>query len=230
MPQYNVIAFHDLSESICQVFLAPLSSDVILFQAGQYVEVQYPDGSFLPFSVANSPHRDHYIELHIKHLEGDIATRDFVAQLRAGQLVEIRGPLGHSFYRQVPDMPVLLLAGGTGFSYTKSIIEAAISANDSREFHLYWGVKTEADFYRTGLFKDWQQLLKLKVTLVVSKPEKSLNWQGKTGYIYDAVINDHLNLVNYQAYVSGPYPMVIETFERCKKSGIQADYFYSDML
>jgi len=230
MPLYNVIAFHELSESICQVFLAPVSTDVILFQAGQYVEVRYPDGNFLPFSVANSPHRDHIIELHIKHLEGDIATRDFVEHLRAEKPVEIRGPFGQSFYKKEPELPVLLLAGGTGFSYAKAIIEAAISADDPRAFHLYWGVKTERDFYRTELFNDWQQLLNLKTSLIISKPVQSPNWQGKTGYIHNAVINDHPSLIKFQAYASGPFEMVKKTFEQCKKYGMQEKHFYSDML
>lgn len=47
------------------------------YHAGQYVEFILQDGKRRAFSIANAPHKDELLELHIRHVDGGVFT-DFL--------------------------------------------------------------------------------------------------------------------------------------------------------
>ena len=70
------------------------------FMAGQYLEILLKDGKRRAFSIANAPHDDAYIELHIRHVP-DGHFGDFVFDgLKEKTLLRIEGPLGSYFLRE----------------------------------------------------------------------------------------------------------------------------------
>ncbi len=65
----------------------------------------------------------------------------------------VRG-LIHAWLRDDEERPLILIAGGTGFSYARSILLTALAHNPNREVTIYWGghiVKLQQD-------KNWHDL------------------------------------------------------------------------
>lgn len=218
-----------LKDNLIRVWLRPETKEYLAFQAGQYLEILYPDSSFQPFSIANAPNVEHTLELHIRCLATDYATIDFLQNLQQTQQVTLRGPEGKAYYRPQPTTPTLLLAGGTGFAYIKAIVEQAIVHHDLRHWHLFWSVKTPQDFYLTELISQWQQALKhFQFTPMVTKPVG--DWEGKTGYIQQVVVEEYPALSNIQIYAGGPAAMIQNSYQLFLLHGLQKELIYSDML
>lgn len=224
---YIVTQIKSLTATITQVFLQPKSL-ALSYQAGQYLEILYPTGEFQPFSIANAPQHDNRIELHIRHLPNDPATLDFLHYLQNKQQATIRGPFGSCVYTKLPK-PIIFLAAGTGFAQAKAIIEKTCAINSTTFLHLYWGVKTTADFYLTDALMTWQEKLPhFCYTLVLSQADK--HWTGELGYVHEKAVRDYPALSHYQVYASGPLPMVLASLKLMETHGLNRRYFYSDML
>ena len=76
-----------------------------------------------PFSIASSPCREGELELHIGAAEHNPYAIEVVEHMKAaledGTAVEIEAPHGEAWVREDSDKPLLLIAGGTGFSYVR---------------------------------------------------------------------------------------------------------------
>jgi len=199
------------------------------FLAGQYVDFLLPDGRRRSFSIANAPHHDEVIELHIRHIDGGRFTSEVFDNLKLKSIMRIEGPLGSFFLREDSDRPVILMAGGTGFGPIKGIIEHALAANITRPIHIYWGVRAKQDLYMHEVARAWAEQYKhIHYTPVLSDPKDEDNWQGRTGYVHDAICADFADLSNYEIYGSGPPAMIHAGTDAFAKQGLNLDYYYSD--
>lgn len=227
---YKLHDFLKIKEDLIKIVLYP-DAKPMQYQAGQYLEILYPDGNFQPFSIANAPDPNARIELHIRCLKNDFATTSMLENLQQKKSVTLRGPFGNAYYREQPANPVILLAGGTGFAYVKAIIEKAIQVNDQRQFHLYWGVKTVEDFYLADLPLHWKNKLKnFNYIPVISQGQNNPAWSGEVGYVYTIAVKDHPDFSNLQVYASGPMAMIQTAFNVFQRQGLKRENMHSDML
>lgn len=227
---YQLKEFISVKSNLVLLTLLPETADRLNYQAGQYLEILYPGGRLAPFSIANAPPSNHQLELHLRVSHADHGITALLSQLTETKRLMIRGPFGTAFYRPQPALPVIILAGGTGFAYAKSIIEAAMNQQDCRTFHLFWNVKTSHDFYLTDIIDTWLQTFPhFKYTPVVSQTAATA-WSGKTGYAHHLVLAEYPDLSQFQVYASGPFDMVQTAWHLFQQHGLQRDHIYSDML
>ena len=218
--QYQLVSITEHPGYISAVELKPAHDKYIDFMAGQYVELTCPDGSRLPFSIANAPNEDRHVELFIRHLPEDEIACSLIADLRTTEMLEIKGPFGKCVYQNECKKPLLFLAAGTGITQVKSLLEQAIIENDERKMQLFWGIRTAEDCFIPGDLFNWGSALDFHSQLILSGENKK--------YVHDALTENFHNLVDFQAYVSGPWPMVDATVECLLKLGMQKEYIYSD--
>ena len=99
------------------------------------------------------------------------------------------------------------------------------------DIFLYWGVLSDSDLYLDELCKTWESENKnFKYIPVVSEPETSPNWKGRTGLVSDAVLQDFKNLQDLLLYVSGGPDMVYATRESFMPHGLITKNMLSDMF
>ncbi|VFA95571.1 2Fe-2S iron-sulfur cluster-binding protein [Nocardia farcinica] len=183
------------------------------FLPGQYAQLHVPGTEcWRPYSMANSPARPHRLEFHIRYSDGGVATGWIFHGLTVGDRVELRGPLG-DFVLDDADHPLLLLAGGTGLAPLSAMLRAALERGHRSPIHLYHGVREEADLYDV----EWLSELSrshpdFHYTPCLSRGE----WNGRTGYVGDAVLADFDNLRDYSGYLCGP-PAMVEAAGRALK-------------
>lgn len=218
-----------LTHDVMKIELKLPENERLQFLAGQYLEILLKDGKRRAFSIANAPHDDKFIELHIRHVP-DGHFGDFVFEgMKAKTLLRIEGPLGSYYLREDTDRPIILMGGGTGFAPLKGMLEHAFQAGFNNPMHLFCGVRAYRDLYMDEMVNSWTESYdNLTYTPVLSEPEASDNWRGKTGYVHQAVIEAYPDLSGYDVYLSGPPPMVKAGMDTFYAHGLPESQIFSD--
>ena len=143
------------------------ANDKFMFLAGQYVDLILRDGTRRSFSMANAPHDDAFLHLHLRNYGGPFSQHVFGA-MKEKDILRIEGPFGTFFLREDSAKPIVLLASGTGFAPIKAIVEHALHTGVKRPMTLYWGCRVRADLYLHDLAERWQREGKLRYVPVLS--------------------------------------------------------------
>ncbi len=218
-----------LTHDVMELKLKLPENERLQFIAGQYIEFLLKDGKRRAFSIANAPHNDEFIELQIRHVPdghfGDYLFED----MREKTLLRMEGPLGSYYLREESDRPIILIGGGTGYAPLKGMLEHAFHIGMDRPIHLYCGVRSLRDLYMHRQASAWeQQHDNLQYTPVLSEPAPEDDWQGKTGFVHQAVIDDHPDLSGYDVYMSGPPPMIKAGMDLFYEHGLPETQIFSD--
>ena len=185
------------------------AAERLQFLAGQYIEFLLKDGVTRSYSLANPPHDDALLELHIRHMPGGVFTDQVFSTLKVRDILRLKGPLGSFFIREDSDLPMIFVAGGTGFAPIKGMLEHAFATHIDREMVLYWGVRARKDLYMAELPVQWErEHPNFSFIPVLSHPAPEDGWQGRTGFVHEAVLADFSDLSGYQVYACGAPVMV----------------------
>ncbi len=218
-----------LNHDVVLMKLALPKTERMQFFAGQYISFLLENGKHRSFSIANAPHNDEFIELHIRHVPGGWFTSEVFEQMQEKDMLRIEGPLGNFYLREESTRPIILMAGSTGFAPVKGMIEHALEIGMERPIHLYWGAWAKEDLYMHELAESWtKQNPLIRYTPVLSQPAPEDNWTGRTGYVHEAIMQDYPDLSDYEIYASGPPAMVYSGKDEFVKNNLDLDYYYSD--
>ena len=200
------------------------------FLAGQYIDFQLKDGRSRSYSLANPPHDDALLELHIRHVPGGLFSDQVFSTVKERDILRLKGPLGSFFIRDDSDKPMIFIAGGTGFAPIKGMLEHAFAEHTDRELVLYWGVRSLKDLYMAELPQQWlAEHPNFSFIPVLSNPQPGDHWQGRTGFVHQAVLADFDDLSGYQVYACGAPAMVDsarDSFVATRK--LPEDEFFAD--
>ncbi len=204
------------------------ANDRLQFLAGQYIDVLLPGNVRRSFSMANAPHDDAFIQLHLRNYGGPFSQHVF-GKMKERDIVRIEGPFGTFFLREDSDKPIILLASGTGFAPIKAMIEHALHKRIQRPMTLYWGCRARVDLYLNDLPERWQHDHGLRYIPVLSDAQPADRWTGRTGLVHRAVMEDHPDLSGFQVYACGS-PLMVEAAQHdfTGRCGLPEDEFYSD--
>ncbi len=201
-----------LAEDVMVIFLQLPASERLQFLAGQYIDILQKDAAPRSFSLANAPHDDEFLELHVRNIAGGAFTQHIFTQMKVRDILRFKGPLGTFFLREDSVKPILFVASGTGFAPIKAIIEHALHIGIKRPMHFYWGARKLSDLYMLSKAREWEAV-GIKFTPVLSEAQPTDSWQGRTGYVHEAVLADYADLSGYQVYACGS-PVVVEAAHR----------------
>jgi CDP-4-dehydro-6-deoxyglucose reductase len=223
----KVASMERLNYDVMSLHLSLPESERMQYLAGQYVEFILEDGRRRAFSIANAPHDDETLEFHIRHIEGGEFTSHVFDDMSEGEILRIEGPLGTFFLREDSERPIIMLATGTGFGPIKGIIEHAIAEHSHRPITLYWGARSKGGLYMHELAQKWaDENANIEYRPVLSQPDE--DWDGRTGYVQDAVIADFDDLSSFEMYACGHPQMVHSAKDALVIKGLDADHCYSD--
>lgn len=185
------------------------ASERLQFLAGQYIDILLKDGKRRAFSLANAPHDDDCLQLHIRRIPGGQFTEHVFTTMKERDILRLNGPHGSFYLREDSSKPVLLIAGGTGFAPIKAMVEYAISERNPRPMYLYWGGAQRVDLYLAALGEAWAaKHPQIHFVPVLSGAPGTEFWGGRTGLVHQAAMQDFPDLSAYQVYVCGAPAMV----------------------
>lgn len=204
------------------------TNERLQFLAGQYIDILLKDQQPRSFSLANAPHSDEFLELHIRNISGGAFTHHVFEQMKERDILRFKGPLGTFFLREDSAKPIIFVASGTGFAPIKAIIEHALFIGVTRPMHFYWGARKLADLYMLDKAKHWESS-GIKFTPVLSEALAEDHWQGRTGFVHQAVLDDYSDLSEQEVYACGA-PIVVEAAHRdfTTQRGLPNEAFFSD--
>ncbi|WP_440903123.1 NAD(P)H-flavin reductase [Catenovulum sp. SX2] len=221
--QCEVVEIRPLTDFVQSVKLKP--AQPFAFTAGQYIELILSESDKRAFSIANSPVDNQYIELQIGGSVHDDYTSAAIQHLQENKQVTIAGPSGDAGLRANKNQPIILMAGGTGFSYARSIALTLLANQFAAPVYLYWGLRNQAAAYELEF---WQQhnSEQFKFIPVIENPND--DWSGRTGNVIDAVLADFPSMQNYQVYSAGRFEMVGKARKAFLNQGLNKDNIFAD--
>ena len=201
-----------LADDVMALQLELPMGERLCFAAGQYISLLPKDQKPRNFSLANAPHNGEFLELHIRKVEGGAFTQYVFNEMKERDILRFKGPLGEFRLCEDTDKPVIFVADGTGFAPVKSMIEHALNIGLQRSMHLYWGGHRPADLYMLEEARQWESS-GIKFTPVLSAALPEDDWQGRTGLVHQAVLNDFNDLSAHEIYACGT-PSMVEAARR----------------
>ncbi len=221
----DIKSISSLTPTVYRVVLEPQTS--FTFKAGQYLFVHMSEEDKRPFSIGSSTSESGTVELHIGAEESNKFAYEVLQKMQSEKSITVSGGFGDAHYQPNSSLPAILIAGGTGFSYTYSILKEALAQKATTPISLYWGGRKTEDLYLMD------ELTKLAVEHphfsfypVVEFPED--NWQGKTGWVHQAVLSDYPSLDQNQVYIAGRFEMAKTARDDFFAQGLTANALFGD--
>jgi len=219
-----------VADDVMIVQLKLPANERLQFLPGQYIDFLLKGGERRSFSMANSPHADELVELHIRHVAGGNFTDHVFGKMKERDILRLEGPLGSFFLREDGAKPIVFVASGTGFAPIKSIIESAFYKKIERPMVLYWGARRPKDLYLNALPEKWvREHATFRYVPVISEARPEDAWSGRSGFVHRAVMEDMPDLSGHQVYACG-VPIMVDSARKdfIEKCGLPEDEFYAD--
>jgi ferredoxin-NADP reductase len=184
-------------------------------RAGQHIDVRLTadDGyqAERSYSIASPPEEQQRVTLTIERLNDGEVSPYLTDELRVGDKLELRGPIGGYFVWEMPmGGPLLLIAGGSGIVPLMAILRHRAAIGSNVPARLLYSSRTFEDvIYREELERldEADQMLEVVYTLTRAQPP------GWTGY-HRRIDPELLREVAWppeqypQMYICGPTPFV----------------------
>lgn len=205
----KVKSIEPLASNTFRILLHPETP--VPFKAGQYLMVIMGEKDKRPFSMANSPCRHSgELELHIGAAEHNAYAIEVVEAMNQayadGSSIQIDAPHGEAWLQEETERSLLLIAGGTGFSYVRSILDHCISQDKSQPIYLYWGAKDSSQLYAMQELEKIAQRIE-NVHFIPVVESEDCGWKGKIGNVLEAIDQDFESLAEFDIYIAGRFEM-----------------------
>ncbi|RSD32205.1 NAD(P)H-flavin reductase [Vibrio pectenicida] len=229
--QCKVKSIEPLACNTYRILLHPETP--VAFKAGQYLTVVMGEKDKRPFSIASSPCRHQgELELHIGAAEHNAYAIEVVDEMKKAldndTEINIEAPHGEAWVREDSERPLLLIAGGTGFSYVRSILDHCIAQNKVNNIYLYWGARDECQLYAMEELNDIASKY-VNVQFVPVVEQANSNWTGRHGNVLAAVVEDFESLANYDIYIAGRFEMAGAAREQfTQNKGVNRERIFAD--
>lgn len=190
---------------------------------GQYIDLMY-NGITRSYSIASASAENNMLELHIRKVENGTFSHFVFNEFKPNQLLRMQGPVG-TFFVRTNEKPLIFLAGGTGFAPVKAMVESLIKQDDRRTIHIYWGARTRNDIY-SNLPEQWAlKYPHIKSHVIISDDDM---WEGRSGFVHQAVLNDFDRLDEFVVYACGAPAMINIARQTFIEKGLDEHSFIAD--
>ena len=185
------------------------------WEPGQFVEVTVFGAGEAPIGFASNPLEKAFFELTVV-ARGKVTKA--MHQLKAGDKVGIRGPLGNCWpLEEIKGMDVLVITGGCGCAPLRpAIFQILANRSDYGQFWLLYGARTPVDCVYKCDFREWEGRDDVHVLQTVDVGDAS--WDRNVGVVTTLLDQIKINPISTAVLVCGP-PIMIKfaTLELLKR-------------
>ena len=181
------------------------------FQAGQYINLEVPAVDTQPraFSLANAPQSE-LLELNVRIVPGGKVTTWLHEHLEVGEKLKLSGPYGRFFVKKSANVPLIFMAGGSGLSSPKSMIEDLLNSSCTLPMTLIYGQRNSDElYYHTEFTELASKYSNFSYVPVLSHEPADSSWEGARGFVHEAAKSHFKNdFRGHKAYLCGPPAMI----------------------
>jgi len=212
-----------LTENVFRVMLLPHAAPA--FAAGQYLQICLTEQLRRPFSIASAP-GSRTLELQIGASVRDSRAMEVIHYLQVNRQVTLEMPLGSAHWRD-GERPVLVVAGGTGFSYAQSLIDYGLQHAPQRPVTLFWGGRHRQALYARAKVEQWAAAYpQFSHHFVIENGDA--DWPGMVGQVHQAVVAQVADLAAHDVYVAGPFEMAAAVRTAFFAAGLPPQHLFGD--
>lgn len=199
------------------------------FQAGQYINLEIPglEGQSRAFSLANAPQTGDVVELNVRIVPGGQATTWLHERLAVGDRLNFTGPYGRFFVKKSAEVPLVFMAGGSGLSSPKAMIEDLLADGCQLPMTLVYGQRSRDELYYDAEFRALaEKHPNFRYVPALSSEPADSDWSGARGFVHEAAKAHFDNdFRGHKAYLCGPPAMI----EACITTLMQGRLFERDI-
>lgn len=216
-------------------------SQTLRFLAGQHISLSIEGLPARNKSLASCPCNAMNLQIHIRHVPGDVFSEYVFTRLKPSQTVMIEGPSGRFSLDEASKRPILFIAYETGFAPVKSIIEHAFALEAEQAIHLYWMVRQPAGHYLQNLCRSWLDAMdNFKFTPLFGEHRKGGgSWEVSADPERDAqdmerlgaaIIADYPDLSGFDVYLTAPESGMDKVVQIMQQHGLPQEQLHVDMM
>ena len=216
-------------------------SEPFFARAGQFATLKFPGiDKPRPYSLATAPENErpgeHTFFIRLAP-DGEVSAW-LAAGDRTGEQVEIGGPFG-TFGLDASTEPMICIAGGSGMSAIKGVLEHACNLQVERDCYFLYGARTQRDLYCTAEFEliraRWHARHSFEFVQVLSEEPPNTGWTGPLGFVTDHFKEAYLDKgivdpVGCKAFFCGPPPMIAAGVAVLRDAGVTDDSIFRDVF
>jgi CDP-4-dehydro-6-deoxyglucose reductase, E3 len=214
-----------LAPDVMQLFLRLPPKHNFEYLSGQYIDVIAKKGIRRSYSIANAQQVSDKLELHVRQVSEGEMSHYWFHEAQENDLLRLDGPHGTFCVRDRDQKNIIFLATGTGIAPIKSILEDLnnnLEPIRSKIIYVYWGGRTPEDIY-------WQPVFEhLDIHFRPTLSRANEQWQGRRGYVQNAVLADALDVADSVVYACGSDAMIHAARQLLMSQGLAPKNFFSD--
>jgi ferredoxin-NADP reductase len=181
-------------------------------RAGQHVDVRLTaeDGyqAQRSYSIASAPESER-LELTVERIDDGEVSPYLTAELRPGDELELRGPIGgHFTWDASSGGPILLLAGGSGLVPLMAMLRHRAATRSDADARLLLSAASWEDvLYREELERTGDDGVAVAITLTRAQPDGWRGWSRRVDAEMLSAVGPQPSAA-LRTYVCGPTPFV----------------------
>ena len=181
-------------------------------RAGQHVDVRLTaeDGYVAERSYSIASASGEPVAITVERLEDGEVSPYLTDELRPGDELELRGPIGGYFaWDPADDRPLLLLAGGSGVVPLRSILRSRARAGSIVPVRLLYSARSLPDVIYRQELDGYAASAQVAISYALTRQQPP-GWTGYTGRVSEAVLTEVAWPASQEAvaFVCGPTAFV----------------------
>ncbi len=200
--------------------------ETVSFATGQFVELTIPGVGEAPFTPSSNPAVKDVLEVTVMKV-GKVTEK--VHQLKAGEVIGVRGPFGKGYpLDEFKGKEVLVVGGGCGFAPLRSLMYALFAIRkELKELFFRGGCKTPKELVYRSETEQWGKRADLNLKLTVDTGDSA--WKGHVGLVTTILDDVKMNYKTGIAVVCGPPIMMKFATKKLLEMGFRDDNIYLSM-
>jgi NAD(P)H-flavin reductase len=165
------------------VFIRPEDEEKFAYRAGQFAELSVPGLGEIPIGIASSPTEKGFVKFTI-FKTGKVTSH--LHAMREGEIMGIRGPLGHPYpWETLAGKNIVIIGGGFAFTTLRSsIIFMTDPANRSKfkDIHVIYGARSPGMLLYKEELKSWAERDDMNMHITVDGTDDP-DWKYHKGFV-----------------------------------------------
>ena len=192
------------------------------------------------YSMANYPEERGVVKFNIRIATPPPGTElppgqmsSYTFNLKPGDKIAVFGPFGE-FFAKESENEMVFIGGGAGTAPMRShIFDQLKRLNSKRKISFWYGARSLREvFYEDEYDRLAQENENFEWHLALSDPQPEDDWQGKTGFIHNVVLEnylkDHPAPEDVEYYMCGPPMMNAAVIKMLKDLGVEDENIMLD--
>ena len=192
------------------------------------------------YSMANYPEERGVVKFNIRIATPPPGTElppgqmsSYTFNLKPGDKIAVFGPFGE-FFAKESESEMVFIGGGAGMAPMRShIFDQLKRLNSKRKISFWYGARSLREvFYEDEYDQLAQENENFEWHLALSDPQPEDDWQGKTGFIHNVVLEnylkDHPAPEDVEYYMCGPPMMNAAVIKMLKDLGVEDENIMLD--